>query len=263
MVTTFRRVLPALTLATLLMTAGIGGARWWRASAVVGDHMTETTASIEMALGGPSTLAQWVLPTRDGLSAVDVVVTAEDADLPGDLIVRIEAITAGVAKMRDADGGDVWPDVLPVPDQREILREVRLPIRTLPIGRPFQVGPGTPNETWTRVRFDPIVRSAGRALLVTMASDGGADPGTRVTTLARFPRRYDGGELYVNAFRSNGTLLVRLTREETNAAAVRLAIAGGLSRQPFLAGTPIVPGTLLVACGILVLAVVRILLKTG
>ena len=47
--------------------------------------------------GGPGELAQWVVPTRDGLSVIQLVLAAEAPDLPGDVVIRIEALAEGAA----------------------------------------------------------------------------------------------------------------------------------------------------------------------
>ena len=106
------------------------------------------------------------------------------------------------------------------------------------------------------VRFDPVVPSAGRPLLVVVSyPDGGTQPGSRVATLVRFPSSYPRGALYVNAFKADGTMLVRLANDETNAAAVRRVLANASRRLPFGEWSLAVVGTLALACGILWVAI--------
>ena len=50
-----------------LMLGGVAALRWWRAPAAVADHVTASAGSLEMRLGGPSELAQWVVPSREGI----------------------------------------------------------------------------------------------------------------------------------------------------------------------------------------------------
>jgi hypothetical protein len=242
-----------MAVAVMVARAGFGALQWWRAPAVVADHVTASAGSLEMRVGGPTELAQWVVPTRNGVSVIELALAAEGPDLPGDVVIRIEAL---------ADGAESsvlpisWPAILPTPDRRAVLREVRLPAVALPVGGAFATGRGEKAERWTPVRFDPVVPSAGRPLLVAVSyPDGGTQPGTRVATLVRFPSSYPRGAFYVSAFRADGTMLVRLAHDETNAAAVRRVMANVAVRLPFGAWSMAVIGTLAVACGILWVAI--------
>ena len=238
-----------MAVAAMLAVAGAGALQWWRAPAVVADHVTASAGSLEMRVGGPGELAQWVVPTRDGLSVIELVLAAEAPDLPGDLVIRIEALAEGAAAETLPTS---WPATLPPPDRRVILREVRLPARALASGGAFGTGQGEKAERWTPVRFEPVVPSAGRPLLVVLSyPDGGTQPGTRVATLVRFPSSYPRGSLYVTAFKADGTMLVRLANDETNAAAVRRVLANVATRLPFGEWSLAVVGTLALACGIL------------
>ena len=242
-----------MAVAATLAVAGAWALQWWRAPAMVADHVTASAASLEMRVGGPGELAQWVVPTRDGLSVIELVLAAEGPDLPGDVVIRIEALAEGAAAETLPT---TWPTTLPPPDRRVVLREVRLPTTSLPVGSAFGTGQGAQAERWTRVRFDPIVPSVGRPLLVVVSfPTGGTQPGARVSTLVRFPSSYPSGALYVNAFKADGTMLVRLANDETNAAAVRRVIANDLDRLPTGAWSRAVVGALATACGILWVAI--------
>ena len=242
----------ALFVASLVL-GGEASLRWWRAPAVVADHVTASAGSLEMRLGGPNELAQWVVPSREGMSVIELVLAAEGPDLPGEVVVRIEALAA-VAE--PGPPRTEWPATLPPPDRRVVLREVRLAAAALPVGRAFGTGQGEKAERWTPVRFEPIVPSVGRPLLVVVSyPDGGTQPGTRVATLARFPSSYQQGALYVSAFKADGTMLVRVANDETNAAAVRRVLANGAARLPLGPRSLAVVGALMVSCGILWAAV--------
>lgn len=237
-----------------LMLGGVAALRWWRAPAAVADHVTASAGSLEMRLGGPSELAQWVVPSREGISVIELVLAAERPDLPGEVVVRIEALAADAE--RGPPGTD-WPATLPSPDRRVVMREVRLGAAALPVGGAFGTGQGERAERWTPVRFEPIVPSAGRPLLVVVSyPEGRTQPGTRVATLARFPSSYPHGALYVNAFKADGTMLVRVANDETNAAAVRRVLANGAARLPLGPRSLSVVGALMVMCGILWAAVI-------
>ena len=231
-----------------------GARQWWQSPSVVADHQTASAASLEMKLGGASTLAQWVVPDRDGLAQVDLVLTAEMDGLPGMVELTVEEVADG------AFPGVVWPPVLPAPDRRRVVRKSSVAASALPIGPAWRVGPGTPEEAWVPVRFEAIPASRGRTYLVTLAYPSGSETaGNRVSTLARFPNRYTRGELYVNAFQARGTLLLRLAGDETVAAGARRAVANLARSMPVLAGTAWLPGTLAGVCGILWAATVWVL----
>jgi hypothetical protein len=232
-----------------LVLVGVVALRWWRASAVVADHVTASAGSLEMRLGGPSELAQWVVPSREGTSVIELVLAAERPGLPGEVVVRIEALAA-VAE--PGPPGTEWPATLPPPDRRVVLREVRLAAASMPVGGAFGAGQGDMAARWTPVRFEPIVPSVGRPLLVVVSyPDGRSQAGTRVATLARFPTSYPQGALYVNAFKADATMLVRVANDETNAAAVRRVLTNGAARLPLGPRSLAVAGALVVSCGIL------------
>jgi hypothetical protein len=98
-----------------------------------------------MKLGGASTLAQWVVPDRDGLAQVDLVLTAEMDGLPGMVELTVEEVADG------AFPGVVWPPILPAPDRRRVVRKSSVAASALPIGPAWRVGPGTPEEAWVPV----------------------------------------------------------------------------------------------------------------
>jgi hypothetical protein len=207
-----------------------------------------------MRIGGPNELAQWVLPTREGLSSIELVLTAEGPNLHGDVIIRIEALPDAASV--GLPHGE-WPATLLPLNRRVVLRDVRIPAGSLPVGSAFGTGRGNDGEQWTRVGFEPIVPSVARPLLIAASyPDGGTQPGTRVSTLARFPSTGPRSALYVNTFKADGTLLIRLANDETNAAGVRRVMANVADRLPFGGWSRAVSGTLVTACGILWTAIV-------
>ena len=100
-----------------ILAVGFGARQWWQSPSVVADHQTASAASLEMKLGGASTLAQWVVPDRDGLAQVDLVLTAEMDGLPGMVELTVEEVADG------AFPGVVWPPILPAPDRRRVVRK--------------------------------------------------------------------------------------------------------------------------------------------
>ncbi len=242
----------AAALATCgIVIVGLGARQWWRSPSIVADHQTSSSASLEMKLGGASSLAQWVVPDRDGLAQIDVVLTAETDGLPGVVEFTVEELSDG------GFPGSAGPPVLPAPDRRRVVRKSSVAASALPVGSPWRIGPGTPAETWVPLRFEAIAASRGQTYLVTLAYPDGSDvAGKRVSTLAKFPDGYARGDLYVNGFQARGTLLLRLAGDETVAAGVRRAVANLASAMPVLGGTAWLPGTLAVVCGILWVATV-------
>lgn len=241
----------ALAACVAILAGGYVARQWWQSPSVVADHQTAPAASLEMKLGGASSLAQWVVPDRDGLAQIDLVLTAETEVLPGVVELTVEEMSDGA--LPEAS----WPVVLPAPDRRRVIRKSSVAASALPVGSAWRIGPGTPEESWVPVRFEAIAASRGRTYLVTLAYPDGTDiAGKRVSTLAKFPNRYVRGELYVNAFQARGTLLMRLAGDGTVAAGVRRAVTNLARAMPVCAGTALLPGTLAVLCGILWVATV-------
>ncbi len=242
--------------ACIAIFAGGFAARYrWQSPSVVADHQTAPAASLEMKLGGASSLAQWLVPDRDGLAQIDLVLAAETEGLPGVVELTVEELSDRA--LPEAS----WPAVLPAPDRRRVVRKSSVAASALPVGSAWRIGPGTPEETWVPVRFEAISASRGRTYLVTLAYPDGTDTaGKRVSTLAKFPNRYVRGELYVNAFQARGTLLLRLAGDESVAAGVRRAVTNLARAMPVYAGSAWLPGTLAVVCGILWVATVLALM---
>ena len=175
-----------------------------------------------MALAAQTTLAQRLVPRHDGLLAIDVLLAAENAGLPGN--VQLDVLS--------------FPDRLP-------LRRARRAVADVPVGQVWEVRPGQPRERWTSFGFEPIDESAGRELLVVLSyADGEDRPGRRLVTLAHFPGSYPDGELYVNGSATDGRagdLLFRAARAGTRRQALGVAIENVARTQPLARGTPALP----------------------
>ena len=235
-----------LLVAAVLGCLAIGGwlRQWWRTPAPVPDHAPPLAATLEMKFAGETVLAQRVRPTRDRLTAVDLLIAAERPDLPGTVHLAIEEWPAG-----------------------QVVRTARLPAAAAPVGSAWELRPGQPGrrERWLSFGFEPIAGSAGRTyLLVLRYPDGQDAPGARLATLAHFPNSYLPGELRVNGFpvgEAGGTLLFRLAAAGSRGAAV-LGAADNLARaQPFVPGTLVLPGALAATCGGLAAALIWVMLK--
>ena len=178
-----------------------------------------------MVVAGRNQLAQRLVPRGDGLRAIDLLLTAENPDLPGN--VQLEVVS--------------------LPD-RATLRRARVAASSLPVGQIWDVRPGQPGERWATFGFEPIERSAGRELLAVLSYEDGEDrPGQRVTTLAHFPGLYPDGELYVNGSPTDGRagdLLFRAARAGTCAEAIGVALENLARVQPLARGTLLLPVTL-------------------
>ncbi|MDQ3702259.1 MAG: hypothetical protein M3442_15260, partial [Chloroflexota bacterium] len=157
--------------AAVLIT--LGGIRWWSTPAPVPDQAALLVATQPLLFAGQTVLSQRITAHRDHLRAVDLIVTAENPNLPGVIEVRLLE----------------WPS-------GQELRHSRRPAADAPRGDPWRFRPGQPEERWLAFGFDPIPDSAGRDLTVTVAYPSGSDtPGFRLGTLAHFPHRYPPGGL--------------------------------------------------------------------
>jgi len=201
----------------LLGTASTG--RWLGAPAAVPDHQTGFAGTLEMVFAGPTTLAQRIVPSRNGLTAVDVVIAAEAADLPGVVTLDVQA----------------WPS-------REPLRRAQLPAAGLSTERVWSMRPGRKEERWSSFGFEPVANSAGRDLLFVLSYAGGLDlPGSRLATLGHFPGRYLVPVMLVNGFEQRGNLPFRLASAGTRRDALNVALENGARAQPVMAGTTTFP----------------------
>src|SRR5690349_8841682 len=92
---------PLLAIVGLVASLAILGAgalrisRWWNGPAAVPDHATTFSGTQAMVFAGTGTLAQRVRPTLDGFTAVDLIVAAERANLPGSVRLQTEDYPSG------------------------------------------------------------------------------------------------------------------------------------------------------------------------
>jgi hypothetical protein len=213
--------------------------RWWNVPAPVPDHTAPLTATQEMKFSANGTLAQTVRPELNRLTAVDVILAAESAGLPGLVELSVEE----------------WPARTP-------LRTARVPAAVVPQGSAWQFRPSQPGERWLTFGFEPIEGSGGRSFRFVLRYPEGRDTGgERMATLARFPASYGRGALYVNEDRQDGTLLFRLAAAGTRGGAIELTLLNLGRVQPVFPGTLVFPGALAIVCVcvtvILAAAVVR------
>jgi hypothetical protein len=231
------------SLALAVVVAGSATAlwllRWWNVPAPVPDHAAPFTATLEMKFSGEATLAQTVRPELDRFAAVDVVLSAESAGLPGMVELAVEE----------------WP-------ARTVVRTARVPAAAIPPGSAWQYRPGQPGERWLTFGFEPIDDSAGRTFRFVLRYPAGRNAGgERMATLARFPAGYPRGDLYVNGDRQDGTLLFRLAAAGTRGAAVELALAHLGRVQPLFPGTLILPGALTAVCVCVALVLAAVVVR--
>jgi hypothetical protein len=179
-------------------------------------------ATYALRFAGGGGLGQRFTPQRDGLRAIDLIVVAEAPALPGEVELRVLE----------------WPS-------GQELRRAHRPAADARAGNPWDFRPGQPEEGWLSFGFEPIPDSAGRELQVVLSYPLGQDtPGTRLATLANFPRRYPLGELWVNGNPAGGNLLFRLAGSGTRGDAVRQAGANLARGQPYAPGSLALPATL-------------------
>src|SRR5262245_10100206 len=117
-----------VTLALVAVLAVLGGlalriSRWWNGPAAVPDHATTFSGSRPMPFAVAVGLTQRVRPPLDGFTAVDLVVAAENAGLPG--VVRLQ--------IQDYPSG-------------RVLRTAQVPAARAPAGSVWDVRPGAPRE---------------------------------------------------------------------------------------------------------------------
>ncbi|MGH2369481.1 MAG: hypothetical protein ACRDI2_14930 [Chloroflexota bacterium] len=200
--------------------------RWWNAPAPVPDHAAPFVATQPMLFAGQTELAQRITPQRDGLTAVDLLISAEERGLPGLIELRIAE----------------WPS------RREV-RAARRPAADAPAGNPWELRPGQPSERWLAFGFDPIPDSAGRDYLLILTYPEGRDtPGARLGTLAHFPGRYPFGQLEVNGNPANSNLLFRLAAAGTHGQAMLGAADNLARRQPYFPVSLALPAALAGTC---------------
>ena len=208
---------------------------WWRSPGLVPDHAAPFDASAQMLFAGQNFLAQQVIPFRDGLTRVDVLVAAESAGLPGDVELRVEA----------------WPS-------RRLVRVAGYPAAALPVGSAWSLRHGQSDERWTSFSFERIPDSAGQEYLLVLHYPGGPDvPDGRLATLAHFPGTYPRGQILVNGAPNDGTLLFRLSAAGTHGQALRAAAYNVARRQPLGRDTLVAPGLLALLCAALLLGMGR------
>jgi hypothetical protein len=207
-----------VTLAVLLWTF----ARWAAFPAAVPDHATIFSGTNGMAFAGQNSLAQRLVPRGDRLLAIDLLLAAENPNLPG--YVQIEVVS--------------------LPD-RTTLRRSQRPASDVPVGEIWRVRPGEPGERWTSFGFEPIDGTGGKELLFVLSYPDGANrPGERLVTLAHFPGHYPDGELFVNGAPNEdraGDLLFRAARAGTRGGALGVALENLARVQPVAPGTLSLP----------------------
>jgi hypothetical protein len=194
-----------------------------------------------MTLAGPNSLGQRFRSRHNGLTAIDLLLTAEAPGMPGN--VELEIL--------DAAGASV-------------LRTSQLSVSSLQARQVWELRPGQPAERWTTFGFDPIHDSAGRDLLFRLRyADAPDRPGFRLQTLAHFPSTYRtvdwAPELLVNGFPQGGNLLFRLATAGTRGGAVAVALENLSRGQPVGQGSLAVPGALAAIALTLAAAFVRAL----
>jgi hypothetical protein len=200
--------------------------RWWQAPAPVPDHAAPFVATQPLLFAGRGSISQRVTARRDGLRAVDLILVAENPDLPGSVEVRLAE----------------WPS------GRE-LRLARRPAAAVAAGEPWRFRPGQPDEQWQTFGFDPVLDSAGRDFVITLAYPEGNDaPGSRLAVLAHFPRRYPDGTLAIGGDALSGNLLFRLAGSGTHGEAVRQAGDNLAREQPYFPTSLVVPTVLAILC---------------
>jgi hypothetical protein len=191
-----------------------------------------------MTLAGANSLGQRFKPRHNGLTAVDLLLTAEAPNMPGN--VELEILDAAGATL---------------------LRTARLAVASLPARQVWELRPGQAAEHWTTFGFEPIPDSAGRALMFRLRySDAPDRPGFRVQTLAHFPSTYRTAdwapELLVNGFPQGGNLLFRVATAGTRAGALGVALENLARTQPIGTGSLLLPEALLGLCAVLAAAFV-------
>ena len=190
------------------------------------DHATVFSGTSALIFAGRTALEQRFIPRRDRLTAIDVLIAAENADLPGD--IQLEVL----------DGGS-----------RLRLRLSRLPAALAPVGQIWDMRPGQVRERWSSFGFEPIEDSRNRELLFRLTYPMGNDrPGSRLVTLAALPATYPGGGLALNGDLQTGNLLFRLADAGTRRAALEAGLENLARVQPIAGGTLALPVTLTVLC---------------
>jgi hypothetical protein len=218
------RLLLLLTLALACGAVLLGATGWrvLRAPAPVPDHAAPFVATQPLLFAAGNSISQRIRAGRDGLRAVDLIVVAENADLPGDVEVRLSE----------------WPV------GRE-LRVARRPARDVPTGEPWRFRPGQPDEQWLTFGFEPLPDSAGREYRLSLSyPEGRDDPGERLAVLAHFPRRYPYGDLALNGDPRSGNLLFRLAASGTRGTALAQGRDNLARAQPYFPGSLALPAIL-------------------
>lgn len=206
--------------------AAQAGVRWWNTPAPVPDQAAPFVATQPLMFAGRTVLSQRITPRRDRLRAIDLIISAENANLPGEIEVRVLE----------------WPS-------GQELRLSRRPAADAPPGNPWRFRPGQPDERWLAFGFDPVPDSAGRELSVTLAYPQGEDrPGARLGTLAHFPGRPPLGNLAVNGDPREGNLLFRLAAGGTRGEALRQAGDNLARQQPYFPTRLVLPAALAALC---------------
>lgn len=133
-----------------------------------------------------NSVAQTFVPLRDNLDGVSLLLSTEESEPTARLAFKL------------FDGG---PD-------GQLLREVSLPVASLPEGDVFRYRPGGLEEKWTKISFEPVPGSAGRPVYFELDGQG-IPTQNRVRTMLSFPSKYPRGIAFVNGISRNASVVFR------------------------------------------------------
>lgn len=154
----------------------------------VPDAATPTVSNYVGSVDAGNSVAQTFVPERNDLDGILLVLSTEELSDTPSLTFRLH------------DGGPDGP----------LLRVVKVPVASLPEGDAFKYRPGSLDERWTTIKFEPIANSAGRPLYFEL--DGRYVPEqNRVRTLLMFPSKYSSGAGFVNGVQRNAHVVFRST----------------------------------------------------
>src|SRR5512133_391761 len=161
-----------------------------------------------------NTVGQTLVATRDGLDRVEVTLSVQKPLDQSDITFRIEE----------------------TPGKQS--REVKLPVRDIPIGKVGDFRPGMITERWYSFQFDPIRDSAGKQLYFTLNGAGLPGPNS-VSLLMFFHNEYPLGEAYVNGNPVGGHVVFRAYTKGKLWDLVGVLAENMTRSMPGLLGSPI------------------------